>query len=162
MASFDIKRKDGSVYTVLVDDADYERVMAAGPWHVLALKGSKPLYVQRNVRGDGKKMHQTLHRFLLDAGDLDVDHINGDGLDNRRSNLRVATRSENLRNKGPQRSNTSGFKGVSWAKRARKWESQIRVDGKRRHLGYHPTPEAAHAAYCRAARELHGDFARTA
>jgi len=157
--SFTITRRNGEVHTVLVDACDLERVLAAGPWHVKPDR--KTVYVQRKALVDGKRKTQKLHRFLFNAGDLEIDHANGNGLDNRRENLRVATNGQNVCNQGIRRSNTAGFKGVSWYKRAGKWRASIGLAGKKRHLGLYDTAEAAHAAYCRAALELHGTFART-
>jgi hypothetical protein len=89
-----------------------------------------------------------------------IDHINGDPGDNRLANLREATNAQNTRNSGRRSNNTSGYKGVTWNRAARKWAAQIR-DGKRYlHLGTYTDPAEAHAAYCRAAAELHGEFAR--
>ena len=98
-----------------------------------------------------------MHRLLCD-GDV-VDHVNGCGLDNRRSNLRPASRAQNQWNAGRTKTNTSGWKGVSRHKCS--WRAQINVNGKRVRLGSFPTPEEAHAAYCEAAKRLHGEFART-
>ena len=90
----------------------------------------------------------------------DIDHINLDRSDNRISNLRAATRSENNYNTGPKSNNTSGYKGVSLRKDNSKWGAEIQVRGKRQRLGCFDTPEEAHAAYCAAAERLHGEFAR--
>ena len=91
----------------------------------------------------------------------EIDHVDGDGLNNRISNIREATRSENTRNQGNRKTNTSGFKGVSRVSGAKPYQARIRVNGKRISLGYHATAEAAHAAYCEAAKKYHGEFART-
>ena len=107
-----------------------------------------------------------LHRiiFLMHRGYLpeEIDHIDGNGLNNDIENLRAATRSQNCRNKGAQKNNTSGFKGVSWQKRDKKWQAQIKLDGKAHHLGRFDTLEAAHEAYKAAATKLHKEFARFA
>lgn len=92
---------------------------------------------------------------------MDIDHANCDPRDNRIDNLRLSTSSENAMNKFRYKNNTSGFKGASWYAPLNKWAAKIRVDKKLIHLGYHETPEAAHAAYCAAAKKYHGDFART-
>jgi len=89
----------------------------------------------------------------------DIDHINRDPLDNRLANLRVATRSENNANTGLRRNNTSGFKGVSFHKKAGRWQARMTVNGRGRSLGLYATPEAAHAAYAAAAQTVHGEFA---
>ena len=90
--------------------------------------------------------------------DGDLDHANGDRADNRISNLRSATRSQNAANMRRRRINTSGLKGVSFHRG--KWQARITKHGKARHLGSFPTAAHAHAAYCAAAREVHGAFWR--
>jgi hypothetical protein len=106
-----------------------------------------------------------MHRLILELDGqnidgLEVDHDNGNRLDNRRENLRPATKSQNMSNRGPFLNNKSGFKGVCWHKRRQKWIAQIHVSGKRTHLGYFDDPIAAARAYDAAALELHGAFAR--
>lgn len=96
----------------------------------------------------------------VDPGNLQIDHIDGNGQNNDPANLRLATRSGNMQNRGAYQNNTSGFKGVGWHKKTQKWQARIRHNWKRYALGYFDTPEEAHAAYVRAAEELHGEFAR--
>lgn len=143
---------------------DIEDVALVGQYAWCA--GVKPhgVYAVRQARdSDGKKRTVRLHRAIMNAPEnLYVDHINGNPLDNRRSNLRLATHAENTRNQRRSRANTSGFKGVHWHKGAAKWQAYISLDGKRRSLGYFQSPESAHEAYLRAAEELHGEFARAA
>lgn len=139
----------------LVDDEDYE-LIAQYKW-TASQTGPGLFYAMRQ---DGRKTVY-MHRFLLNPEKgKHVDHRNGDRLDNRRSNLRPATRSQNLCNSGKKRHNTSGFKGASWHRENQLWEASIRKDGKRRTLGYFPTPEEAARAYDAAALQLHGQFAR--
>ena len=90
-----------------------------------------------------------------------IDHINRDRSDNRLSNLRLASMSENVCNGTLRSTNTSGFRGVSLDKRKtkKKWLAQIVKDGKQHGLGYYATKEEAYDAYRRAAIELHGKFA---
>ena len=92
--------------------------------------------------------------------DGEIDHINGIRDDNRIANLRLATRPENCRNSRKKSNNTSGLKGASYNKKARKWIAQINIDGKVTHLGRYDTAQEAHAAYRKAARIHHGEFAR--
>ena len=89
-----------------------------------------------------------------------LDHINGNKSDNRIGNLRPCSLSENQANRTAPVTNTSGVKGVSWAKRKGKWIAKIQFGGKQTHLGYFQTIEAASAAYTAAAHRLHGSFAR--
>ncbi|WP_192798552.1 HNH endonuclease [Brucella anthropi] len=90
----------------------------------------------------------------------DIDHINGIRSDNRISNLRAASRSENLRNSFIRSDNTSGFKGVSYHQGTSKWMAYIKTDRKRIYLGLYETAEQAHLAYCEAAKVHHGEFAK--
>ena len=90
----------------------------------------------------------------------EVDHIDLDGTNNRWSNLRLASPSQNQRNRHLQRNNTSGYKGVHKCKRTGKFMAYIKLQGKRRNLGMFGTAEEAHGAYVRAANDLHQEFAR--
>ena len=90
---------------------------------------------------------------------LQIDHINGDRSDNRISNLRLATPTQNARNMRKRKGTTSIYKGVHWYERKGKWRAQIRANGKENHLGYFATELDAHLAYCAAAARLHGEFA---
>jgi hypothetical protein len=87
-----------------------------------------------------------------------LDHINGIKDANWIDNLREATNAQNMANQGKRITNTSGFKGANWNKRKGKWEAQISIRGKPKHLGYFTTPEEAGEAYQAAAREYHQDF----
>lgn len=89
-----------------------------------------------------------------------VDHVNGNTLDNRAANLRLATPSQNACNHGPQSRNGSGYKGVSWDRSRGKWIAVIAVNKKQKNLGRFATKEAAAHAYNLAAAERHGEFAR--
>ncbi len=87
----------------------------------------------------------------------DIDHANRDRGDNRITNLREATRSQNLANKKTRR---NGLKGVTFHKHRGRWSARANKDGKAHHFGYFDTEEEAHAAYCTGAVKLHGEFAR--
>lgn len=116
------------------------------------------------IRIDGSLYHAHRLAWLHVTGEWpkeEIDHLNCDPSDNRFANLREATRAENLRNIRKPCDNTSGFKGVSFDKRTGRWISSIRASGKQKYLGRFDTAEAAYAAYCTAAKELHGEFART-
>lgn len=91
----------------------------------------------------------------------EIDHIDGDTINNKIINIRSATRTQNRQNKGIQKNNTSGFKGVSFKKAHNKWSSRISVNGRRVHLGYFDRSCDAYNAYCAAAERFHGEFART-
>jgi hypothetical protein len=101
-----------------------------------------------------------MHRSIMNpAPGLVVDHINGDGLDNRKANLRIATVSQNLANRSAQTNSKSGIKGVSWSKQNKKWMVQIKKDMKRIHIGFYPTIEDATRAFEYASKLLFGQFA---
>jgi hypothetical protein len=101
--------------------------------------------------------------FLYMTGEWppnETDHINGDKADNRWTNLRLATRSQNQANLRKMATNTSGYKGVRWHKG--KWEAKITVNGQQKYLGYFDCPATAHAVYAEAAKKHFNEFARAA
>lgn len=114
-------------------------------------------------REAGRKIR--MHRVILGVPPgIEVDHINGDGLDNRRCNLRMANRLENTRNRRLDADNTTGFKGIRLkpdTPRARPWEARIPINGRRVSLGHFATAEEAARAYDNAALRFFGEFART-
>lgn len=148
-------------YVALVDAADYDVVVAAGPWHVHV--GRSGAYAQRHIRNaDGTRTMQLLHRFLLSltGHTPHVDHANRNSLDNRRTNLRICTRSQNKANGRKYRNGeTSQFRGVSWCKSAAKWKAEIRLNRVAFYLGCFVSEWEAAQAYNRAARECFGEFA---
>lgn len=102
-----------------------------------------------------------LHRVIMgEPSHLDVDHIDGDGLNNRRANLRLATTAQNQHNSRLAIDNTSGFKGVYWSADKRKWRARISDKGHRHHLGFFGCPTAAAISYVKASAALHGQFGR--
>jgi hypothetical protein len=144
----------------IVDDADFEWASAIR-WFPL-YNGTTTYAISGYPVMRGGCVSRRLHRLILEApAGVHVDHENGDGLDNRRSNLRLATRSQNAHNMHRLPRNTSGFKGVSYQKTNRKWRAQIQCGERTYHLGYHATPEEAARAYDAKARELFGEYART-
>jgi len=144
----------------LIDDEDFE-IVSKYKWSALWNPCTKSFYAKTDIaKPDGKRTRVQMHRLVMNAQPGEqVDHIHHLTLDNRKSELRLCTRSQNQCNTGKHADNTSGYKGVGWHKHNQKWEAQIALDGKKKHLGYFGTPELAHAAYCKAAHELHGDFA---
>ena len=89
---------------------------------------------------------------------MQIDHINCDPADNRISNLRLATSAQNKCNRRAQKNKTSQYKGVSFVKSSGRWAAYIKWDGNQKNLGTFSTEEEAYAAYCDAAKKLHGDF----
>jgi hypothetical protein len=142
----------------LVDEADYAE-LSAFKW--CATLKSRTFYAQRSVKlADGRWGLIMMHRAIMNpAPGLVTDHINRDGLDNRRANLRVCTHSENRKNSTKRRGASSQFLGVAWYKQTAKWHAQIAVDGRRRHLGFYTDEIEAARAYDAAAIEHHGAFA---
>ncbi len=106
----------------------------------------------------------SMHSFLMGKEVALVDHIDGDGLNNQRDNLRPATRSQNSQNRGKTRKNTSGFKGVTWCKQSQKWRAQIEIGGgkvrKGLNLGLFENKADAARTYDSAAKLHFGEFAR--
>lgn len=122
------------------------------------------VYAMRSVPGvKGRGSKISMHRHLMNADDsVQVDHIDLDGLNNRKSNLRLVLPFENAINRRKNSRNTSGYKGVCWNKACEKWQAQIRRENKRVYLGLFDTAEDAYKAYCDAAKIAHGEFARLA
>jgi hypothetical protein len=145
---------------VLVDDEDFAALSQNG-WYV-----DSGGYAARTVWGGGapgKKIY--MHRVVVGAeagGKTKVDHINGNKLDNRRSNLRECSHKENIRNQKLRTNNASGVRGVALLPKTGKWRARIMVDYKERHLGTFETKEQACDAYRLAAARYHGEFARIA
>ena len=102
-----------------------------------------------------------MHRFILGDVENDVDHENQDTLDNRRKNLRSASRTMNMLNRGPQWNNKTGFKGVCWNPKANRFIAQAGLHRRNFNLGRYKTAEAAACAYDLFALLNHKEFART-
>ena len=132
-------------------------------WYVRWDRHTKTFYAERRETRfvNGKRPHYKMHRVIAATTDSpEVDHRNGDTLDNQRHNLRSATRAQNSWNMKTMSTNTSGLKGVSWSKLQRKWAAQIMVHGRHIRLGAFDSKMDAKAAYDSAATRLRGDFAR--
>lgn len=143
----------------IVDDCDYDLVSKNRWFYNSSGKG----YAGRQLpRNNGKQREQKMHRLILGVADQDihVDHINGNGLDNRRANLRLCSASQNRINSGLDRNNTSGIKGVYLHKETGKFCAVIGFNGKHKYLGLFPTKEQAAHARAMAEVELYGEFSR--
>lgn len=141
----------------LVDDDDFDRLSAIRWWARAARAGHGGFYAEGWLNGARVHMH---HLVLPPRDGRTPDHRNRNGLDNRRENLRLATKGEQMANREFPRGAT-GFRGVSLHNPARPspYRAHINVAGRRVSLGYFPTAEAAARAYDAKARELHGEFA---
>lgn len=144
---------------IYVDDEDYDWL---NQWRWCLDAYGYAVRKAKSIRGQ-KITILRMHRALmgLTSTGLYVDHRNGVRHDNQRVNLRLATNAENGRNRPAQKNNKSGYKGVSRNVKAGKWRAQIKCNGVKIYLGLFDSAEAAHAAYCAKARELHGEFANT-
>ena len=143
---------------VAIVDAEDFRWLSKFKWH--AHKRGRTWYARRAVSGKTEFMHRVIlahHGYDLTTGE--VDHINGDGLDNRKLNLQVISHAENIRKSRTQVNNKSGFRGVSWHKRDSVWCAFIEVDNIRQYIGSFKSKIAAALAYDDAARKYFGSFA---
>lgn len=150
--------------TILVDDEDYPRV-AEFHWKAAnTAERGKPekWYAARQVNIDGKIWTIYLHRFLLGVPDgVTVDHIDGDGLNNQKANLRMASHRQQTWNRKHRTGASSPYKGVKKQKDSNRWTAWISHDGKSRYLGIFRTAKEAAHIFDAAARVLHGEFAWT-
>ena len=146
-------------YSSMVDDDLFDYL---NQWKWQVVKDSHTNYAVRNEGKFPFRKRIKMHREIMKPSpNMQVDHVDGNGLNNVRENLRVCTQSQNKKNARKRKDSTSGFKGVTYYKRYGNWRSQIAVNGKRINLGYFSDPIDAAHAYDNAAREYHGEFANT-
>lgn len=149
----------GKGFCALVDDADYPLV-ASHTWGVVTQNHTS--YARTHIQENGQRKRILMHGLIqpTSAG-MVVDHRNGNGLDNRRSNLRTSTPTQNCANRRRRRDSQWPYKGIQRTNGRGNWQARIKVDGKRYNLGSFATPEDAANAYDAAARRYFGEFART-
>ena len=145
-------------YEAEIDAADI-LLVAGFNWHAMVC--SHGVYAKRNDLCGRKYRTVLMHRAIMGTQDgLEVDHVDGNGLNNCRSNLREVTRSQNMMNQRISKRNKSGSKGVSWDRAKGKWRAQIMVNKKMVCIGRFDDIESASAAYRDASARLHGEFGR--
>lgn len=155
MKTIDLYAKNKKVGEAKVDDRDYDH-LTQWKWHL-----HHDGYAIRRIKSHEKTFTVQMHRQLLGTPhDALADHVNGDRLDNRKSNLRIATHKENAMNRKVRRTSRTGIKGVGKYGPRHSWRASIRVDGKTLYLGSYKTARDAAAAYNAAAVKHHGQYAR--
>lgn len=153
-----LKIRIGKDRFALVDQADYDFIKDY-LWYCSANKWGA--YVQGFPKGQAgnNRKRVSMHRVILNAPKgMCVDHINGNGLDNRRGNIRLCTPAENSYNRKLQHNSTSGHRGVYWHKASRRWRARISYARENISLGYYNNLEDAAKAYKEAAKKYYGEF----
>jgi hypothetical protein len=139
--------------SVIIDDEDWPKV-SSYKWYLHSAG-----YAVRTYMKDRKNYAIYMHREIMGSAQ-NIDHINGNKLDNRKDNLRICTQKENTWNNGVSTANTSGYKGVYWNKQRNKWAAKINRHGKQIHIGLFDTPEEAAKAYNAKASQTSSGFER--
>lgn len=144
----DVKRK----IKIMVDDEDFD-FLSRFNWQ------ADP-YNSVSTHGDINTPRTLIHRLIMKPPKgVEIDHIDGNRLNNQKSNLRFATSAQNKINRGPRKDNKSGYKGVSWHKQRNCWTARIMVDGFYKHLGLFKDIKEAAQAYDYNAIKYHGEYA---
>lgn len=155
MDTIEIPLTQGKV--AIIDAVDWDLVKDF-KWHTQ--KNHLCSYAIANIKRNGKRTTIGMHQILMGTySKMHVDHINNDGLDNRRNNLRVCTVSQNRANSKTHLNNTSGYRGVSFKKNTNRWKSQIRINKKLYDLGEFDLKEDAARVYDIISREWYGEYA---
>ncbi len=148
-------------YEAIIDAEDVPLIDGRS-WHVMEQNGKcgnvRTVYAVSEKNGKTERLHRTI--FGLTHEKIVVDHIDCNGLNNRKSNLRLATASQNSMNRRIHCNNSSGYKGVSWFKPHGYWMARIQRNKVSVFLGNFNTPEDAAAAYARASAEMHREYGR--
>jgi hypothetical protein len=149
----------GVEHLVLYDEGDREFVLSNN-WFIR--KSGRTFYVLRNLKcEDGKWRSKSMHSDFIGDGEFqEIDHHNGNSLDNRRENLRPCTRSQNQWNRRVNKNSTSKLKGITFDSKSGMWRAYISYKGKRQELGFFHTKIEAGYAYDAMAKNLFGEFAK--
>lgn len=140
----------------LVDDEDYKWLIEF-KW--CAAKSRTTFYAMRHTHQQRPETIQMQRDIIRPLAKFQIDHINHNGLDNRRENLRIATPTQNNQNRQKSKGKSSQYRGVSWSTSTRKWRVEIKASGSKRILGHFDNEIDAALAYDRAAREFFKEFA---
>lgn len=140
---------------VIIDDEWYP-ILSKWKWKCHIARNGKKYAIRNAAGGRGILMHRYI---MMATGNSEIDHKDGDGLNNREENLRFVTHLINCINRGPQTNNTSGYKGVCFDKNRRKYMASISANRKQKNIGRFDTAEEAARAYNKAAHIMHGEMA---
>lgn len=153
----------------LIDDEDFE-LLNQHKWcadqGLVTYYAGRQITIQSQNKAKNIKRKRTtiyMHRIILEnklKDNEDIHHINGNGLDNRKCNLQIVTRSQHHMTKKKRKNCSSQYKGIHWHKSHKKWQAQIMINYKRINLGYFNNEIEAAKAYDAKAKELFGEFAR--
>lgn len=145
-------------FTAIIDVKDIKHAINKN-WY--AKVAGNTVYAKTTAYINGKRADLSLHREIMSAPEgLEVDHKNGDGLDNRRSNLRLVTHQQNMHNMRINKNNKSGHKGIFFCNRENKWIAKIKVNSKTINLGYFSNIDDAITVRINAVSKYHGEFGR--
>ena len=152
------KSKKYGNHIVEIDSDDYD-IIKVYYWRIAKKPNRDKYYIKTNINS---KKHLFLHRLIMNLYDtnLEIDHIDNNTLNNKKENLRICNRTENMHNRIKYVNNKSGYKGVYFSKVLKKWHSRIQNNKEHIHLGYFNDIKDAAIAYNKAAVEYHGEYAR--
>lgn len=143
----------------LVDDEDYE-ILSQLKWSAHKQKNNYYAISSCYCYLTKKRHHLIMHRVIMGCKKgKEIDHIDHNGLNNQKCNLRFATRSQNQQNRRPTNKSLSAYKGVCWNKKVNKWQADITLSGKLIRIGFYDTEIKAAQAYNEKAKELFGEYA---
>ena len=153
---------DTGIFTWKVSNTNRVKVGQIAGYLCPHQKNPNQKYYKIGINGKLYMLHRLAFYYVtsIDPAKNEVDHINGNSLDNKFKNLRLANRANNTKNCRKHKDNTSGFKGVSWDKKLKKWRAQIKVNNKQINLGSYTNKFYAAVVYTRAAKHYFGEWRR--